>query len=194
TLKFKNEFKKELRHSDNNQFDSLSTRIKIVESQNKLLTIYSWDEKTGGSWHSIRALAKFRTEDHKFKVIEITGGSAEGDELTGELIYQIHEFLFANKIYYLTFGWGSGGGGHHYTIVQIFEIRKDNLINCKNFFNSNENLIVRAPRSSKINLKYNSERCEITHNEFKLNEETGFFYETGSIAKWKFLDNKFRKQ
>ena len=102
--KFKYELKQALLNSQNENFDSLSKRIKIVESENKELTFYSWDEKSGGSWHSIKVLAKFITENREAKVIEISGNEGETGEFTDAIIYEIHQLTIDDKIHFLAKG------------------------------------------------------------------------------------------
>jgi len=96
--KFKYELKQAILSAPNENFDILSTRIKIVESDNKKLTIYSWDDGSGGSWHSMTVLVKFTTKKHKVKVIEIGGNEIETSAFTDAIIYELHELKLSKYL------------------------------------------------------------------------------------------------
>jgi len=66
------------------------------------------------------------------------------------------------------------------------------LVNCKSCFEFNDNLVVQAARIYDINLEYNAEKMEITHDEYV--EDEGFYMETGNITTWKWIDGKFKKR
>jgi len=125
-------------------------------------------------------------------MIEIGGNEIENSSFTDAIIYEIHELIIDDKFHFLTIGWGTHGSGHHHKIVQIFKIENGNFVNCKKCFDFNENLVVQAARIYKINVEYNSEKKEITHDEFVQNE--GFYLETGNSITWELIDGKFKKR
>lgn len=193
--RFKNHLKESLSNAQNFNLplDSLSARIKIVKSEDANLIFYSWDEKTGGTWHDMTVFAQFKLNNGDVKIIQMDGNEGMAGEFIDVIIYEIHEIKVEAKPHYLTIGWGTYGSGHHHAVAQIFRIEENNLKNCKNCFERNENLVIMAPRSSEINLMFHPKNKKLTHNEFLLNEDTGFYKPTGNIATWELKEGKFKK-
>jgi len=194
-IRFKDHLAKTLGKSEswNVDFDQLSKKVKIVQSNDKQLRIFSWDDLTGGTWHALSVLAQFVTAQGEVKVKALS----EGDEgMTGAytdvIISQIHEIEIGGQLHYLTIGRGTHGSGHHHALAQIFIIINNQLKACKQCFATNDHLAVVAPRSSKINLMFHPVEMKLSHNEFTYNDETGLFKPTGKIVEWLLIDGKFR--
>lgn len=175
-------------------FKNLNEEIKIIYSKDKKLRFFSWNEKTGGSWNNIAVIAQFRTtnENCDIKIIS-NGNQIETGEFTDAVIYKIHEFKINGIKHYLTFGWGSHGGGNHHEIVQIFKFEKNKLIKCKTCFEEGTDIVIQASRTNKINLEFDINRLELKTNEFILNEQFDRYEQTGKEIKWVLKDNKFEK-
>ena len=175
-------------------FDSTSKYIKITKSPDNKLRIYSWNEMSGGTWHDIAVFAQFKTDNDKIRLRQL---DSDNEDMTGEFtdagIYEIHTITIDNQIHYLTLGAGTHGSGHHHSIVQIFKIQGENLVKCEDCFEFQKDLVVEVPRAQNIDLQFNSDKLEITHNEFRLVDSTGFSMSTGEISTWKLKDGIFKK-
>ncbi len=191
--KLKNELSK--RQTFYHSFDSLSKYISIVFSNDQRLKTFSWDEKSGGSWHSMAVFAQYKTKSgqiiaHQFNMND--------DEMlvgyTDSKIYEISEITINNKKHYLTFAWGTHGCGKHHVIAQIFRIKGKNLIKCNECFEDSIDLVVIAQRGSKFNIRFNSKTNEISYNEYVFKDEYGYYYSTGSQVTLKLENNKFVKK
>lgn len=176
-------------------FDSLRTRIKITESNDNNLRIFSWDEKSGGNWHDMTSIAQFKTATGKIDTKQLNSGNeAETGEYTDVVILKIHEIIIDHKKYYLTIGYGTHGSGHHHMLGQIFNISNNELIKCESCFDGFGDLVIEAPRSEKINLAYDSDKKELSYNEFQFEDSSGFYRPTGKIMSWKLIDGVFKKK
>jgi hypothetical protein len=52
-------------------------------------------------------------------------------------------------------------------------------------------LIIECPRSEKANLVFDAKTSKISYNEFKYNDNIGFFESTGQIVTLKLFDGVF---
>jgi hypothetical protein len=175
-------------------FDSLSNEMLIIQSEDKNLRIFSWDEISGGTWHDMAAFVQYKTKTGHIKVSQLdTDREGELSQYTDVIVNKIHQVVMNDQIHYLTIGWGTHGAGNHHMIARIFKIDGENLIRCASCFSTNEDLVIEAPRSIKIGLVFNSTNNEITYNEFKMNEDSGFNELTGKLVVLKLKNGKFGK-
>src|SRR5690349_3050598 len=72
--------------------DSLSRYITIKTSPNGKVRFYSWDDLTGGSWHSINCVAQFVSTVGQVMVQRLSDGyeGLEG-KFTDSKVYDINE-------------------------------------------------------------------------------------------------------
>ena len=182
-------------------FDSLSAEIKILRSTNNKLKIYSWDELGIGTCHDMSVYAQYKNESGQVLFQRLD--SADSDlsaYCTESIITKIYTITIENKISYLTIGWGTYGGGQQHSIIQIFRISGNKLVKCEDCFVnpdqriSTNDLVIVAPRTKEINLKFNPITQEITYNEFlDGGKNEGFYFPTGGVVTLKLLNGKFRK-
>lgn len=194
---FKNTLKKVLLQSEaiGNPFDSISTKLKIVQSIDGKLRTFSWDEMTGGSWHDMEAIAQYVTPNKQVRVKQLdTDKEMELGGYTDAIIYKIHDIEINDITHYLTFGYGTHGSGNHHEIVQIFRIEENDLVKYNSCFAGMEELVIEASRGDKIDLLYDSTKHKISYNKFIANEETGRFYPTGEKFIWKLINGEFIKE
>ena len=161
-------------------FDSLATQIKIVASSDSLLRIFSYDERTGGSWHDNASIAQFRVNNDQIIVQQLdTDEEYRVGGYTDVIIYKIHTLEIDDNTYYLTIGWGTHGSGLHHELVQIFTYDGKVFRKADFLFENEESLLVVAPRRDKISIVYDSIKKEIDYTYFVGDEETGRYNSTG---------------
>lgn len=176
-------------------FDSLSKYIKIIKSNDNKVRIFSWDELTGGTWHSMAAIVQFKTCNKEIKTQWIDSDISISDEpprITDAIQYEIYDVEIKKQTHYLCFGYGTHGAGHHFNSILIFSIENDSLKVCSNCIEKDYS-VIKAPRSEKINLKYDKTEKVISFNEFKYDDEIGFYLPTGKRVKLKLKNGKFEK-
>jgi hypothetical protein len=192
---FKDRIKKDLAtpSSFTNPYDSLSSEILILQSDDHLLRIFSWDELSGGTWHDMAAFAQFKTASGSIGVQQLdTDREMEMSTYTDVLIREIHQVTIKNKTHYLLIGDGTHGAGHHHTTAQIFSIERDKLVKCKDCFESGEELVVESARIYKTGLKYDPASGKLSYTEFK-EDEGGFKSPTGKVITLKLTDNTLKR-
>lgn len=173
--------------------DSLSQYINIITSKDKNVRVYSWDELTGGTWHDMAVIVQFKTSSNTIKTVWIDSDIEENPSgITSDIHYKVYDLILNNQPYYMTFGWGTYGSGHHHNSILIFSIENDVLKICSNCID-NQYQYIKAPRAQKIDLKYDPLTKVISYNEFILDNEIGFFEPTGKRIQLKVNSGKFEK-
>jgi len=174
-------------------FDSLSKYMRIIKSNDNKVRIFSWDELTGGTWHDMAVIIQFKNNKNILTTQWIDSDiSEEPTGITDAIQYEIYDVEINKKPHYLCFGWGTYGGGHHHNSILIFSIENDSLKFCSNCIEKDYS-IIQAPRNTKINLKYEKTEEVISFNEFKYDNEIGFFMPTGKTVNLKLKNNKYQK-
>lgn len=177
-----------------NKFDSLSQYLTIKTSPDKRIKFYSWDDLTGGTWHNINCVAQFETDNGKIIVQQINSEKeAELGEYTDSRVYEIFELNTEIEKLYLTIAWGTHGSGHHHQIVQIFRINEDRLLKCNSCFTDNKDLVIEYPRSDTANLTFDPAKNTLQYNNFKFDEEIGFYKATGKKTSLEFINGVFTR-
>jgi len=176
------------------KLDSLNTEIRIIQSEDKLLRVFSWDELSGGTWHDMASFAQFKTTTGNIHVRQLdTEREVELSTHTDVVINKIHQIKIGHKTHYLLIGWGTHGAGHHHMTAQIFSIVDEKLVKCTTCFESGEDLVVESARSYPPKITYNPATGEITHNEFVEGENSGFLEPTGKVITLKLKNGKFQQ-
>jgi hypothetical protein len=175
------------------KFDSLSKEMSIVQSEDKLMRIFSWDELSGGTWHDMAVFAQYRTSTGAIGAKQINSDrEAELGEYTDVIISKIHMVKMRDKTFYLTIGWGTHGAGHHHMTAQMFSIEENKLVKCTDCFDSGADLVVVSGRGFDPGLTYDPLTKQISYNEFK-EDEGGWMMPTGKLIKLKLRENSFKK-
>lgn len=193
---FKKHFKEVLLQPESfsYSFDSLSRVVTIVESADKKLRIYSWDERGGGKWRNMTSFAQYKTSKGITKLVRLdTDEVMHNVEYTDVMIEKIHTVPIYNQLHYLTIGWGTRGKGRHHKTIQIYSIESDQLTNCNTCFKRKSFLVVKAPRGQKIDIDYNSAAKSITYRKFILRNNISFYTPRGRIITWKLAGRVFTK-
>lgn len=175
-------------------FDVLGEYIKIIESPDGRVRMFSWDELTGGTWHDMAVVVQFKTPEDQVVVQWIDSDiSEEPTGLTDAIQYELFELPIGNKKLYMSFGWGTYGSGHHHNDILIFTIDGASLKICEDCLEK-EFRLLQAPRAARIELSYNQQNQQLSFREFKYDDEIGFFQPTGQTVTLKLSDGKFIKQ
>lgn len=174
-------------------FDSLSQVISIVTSSDGRVRIYSWDEASGGSWHTMASLLQFRKMkgDIDTKVIDM-GSNDFSSEYADASIYKIHDLPTEGRPYYLAFGWGTHGGGHHYVLARVFNVSDEGLELCTTCFRGQSEWVVTAQRVDTLDLEYDPKTQTLTHSEFLYIGDTNVWKSTGKAVTLTWKDGAFK--
>lgn len=180
--------------SFNYAFDSLSTYINIKTSDDSLIRTFSWDRRSGGSWHDMASYAQFKSKLGKIKCQRLDSGDEGGTgEPTDVIIYDIHTIRIENKPYYLILGWGTHGGGYHHSLARVYKTNGDTLTLCDSIFQGQKYLSVSTPRINKIELEYDAESKIISYYHYEFDESTGLYKREGTKEEWILKGGVFTK-
>jgi hypothetical protein len=176
----------------NHLLDSLEKYVTVRTSADKLLKFYSWDDRSGGTWHALNCIAQFKSAGGKIITQELNSEDEFKDGgFTDSNVYEINEITGGRKKYYLTFGWGTHGSGHQHEIVRVFTINGNKLTECNSCFSGKKSLVIEYPRTAESKLTFNNKTNEISYNEFASDDDSGFYRPTGKINKLKWRNGKF---
>lgn len=191
---FKKQLLKHLQHrlTFQNDLDSLSGYISIRISADKRIRFYSWDEYTGGSWHTITSVAQYLSPKGK-PLVQLLSSGQEG--MTGSFtdgeIYAVYNLQVNGKTYYLSFAWGTHGGGRQYQLIRLFSFEKRKLKSYSDVFPAKTDPVIIYPGTEKANLHYNPGTQEISFDEFIEDEAEGLYQRTGKRIVLKLMNGKF---
>jgi len=172
----------------NNPFVSRSKHITIKASADGNVRFYSWDDLTGGTWHNINCLAQYKSTEGKTFVQQLNSvHETETGEYTDSGIYEVNEIVTDKVKLYITFASGTHGSGHQHKTVQVFKLVNEELTKCKSCFSNNNDLVIEYPRSEKTDLTFNPKTKEIVYNDFKHDNNDGFYKPTGQTIKLKLI-------
>jgi len=174
-------------------FDSLAKYLKIIKSEDEKLRIFSWNNLTGGTFHQYDVFIQYKTNNDKIKtqwLDSIVDNQPEG--LTEAIQFEIYDIGINGNPYYLCFGRGTRGAGHHHNTILIFSIERDSIKFLPDLIDKKYQFL-QAPRGYDLNLKYDKKAEVISFNEFIHNDELNYFIPTDKIVKLKLENGKFTK-
>jgi hypothetical protein len=183
-------------------FDTLKKYITIVTSADGKLRIFSWDERTGGSAHQMTGIAQFTptARDEDIRIADLENDDEEGP-IDDVIYYEIHDIQADSYTYYLTFGWGTFGGGTHFRMIRSFRIAGNKLDFSDRIFEykgttCNE-ILLRAPRIDTIYLRYIAGGQIIEFDELRIpasDKAIGQYIArpTGRKVRFKFNGKRFK--
>ncbi|HPF10083.1 MAG TPA: hypothetical protein PKW08_07315 [Flavobacteriaceae bacterium] len=175
----------------NYPFDSLGKTIKMIASDDGKVRVLSWDEATGGTWHDMAVLVQYLAADGSLHVEWIDSDIAEEPNgLTPDLLYEMHTLKTDQDTYYLCFGWGTFGSGHHHNSLFVFSIADTGVTVCDACIDERLQFIF-APRGAQIDLRYDTAQWCIRFNTFVMDNETGFYRPTGGITQLQWNGSRF---
>lgn len=178
----------------NYAFPELRKYINIETSKDRKIRTFSWDTLTGGSWHALKSLIQFKS-GIKIHVVSIqdepVDEEEEGNDMFADAII-MGVYPFAKG--YLFEGYGTYGSGHHHKILTYFELVNEKLVRKTIFENDESTYVFKIPRRYKFDLKVDVNTGTITHSEFVMDDDNGFFKPTGKQVLLTFNGKKFIKQ
>lgn len=176
--------------SQDEPLDSLAQFISIVQSKDHRIRFISWDEMTGGTWHDMAVFVQFIDQDENIHTTYIDSDIGEDENgIIDDIIYEMHAYKYKGQTYYICFGWGTYGGGHHHKSVNIFTINDQQLQECIECLETKE-VFIQASRGDEIVLTY--KKGKIMYNNFVRNEETGFMEPSKDITTLERKKNTFK--
>ncbi len=176
-------------------FDSLSQHISLIDSNDGKVRIVSYDERTGGSRHEMAALLLVNDQGtiNGYWIDNDIGESPEDEPsgVTDEIIYKLIEIEIDQTTYYLCFGWGTYGGGHHHNSILVFRLEEDQVIWTPELIPESYHKIF-AARRDQVELEFDSVKQTIHFNEFKRQDDVDLFVvPTGKKIFLELVDGKF---
>jgi hypothetical protein len=177
------------------KFPELRKYISVTTAEDKKIRTFGWDSLTGGSWHALKNLIQFKF-DAEIHVVSIQDEKPIDEEEEGNDIFAdaviLEIYLFANG--YIFEGYGAYGSGHHHKVLTYYELMNEKLER-KTIFENNESIYVfQIPRRHKFDLKVVVKNGSITHSEFLMDDDNGFYKPTGKKVILTFDGKKFVKQ
>ncbi|WP_420571462.1 hypothetical protein [Kordia sp.] len=182
------------KESWNYRFPELRTYISVATSDDKKIRTFGWDSLTGGSWHALRSFIQFKFGD-KIHVVSLQDEKPMDEEegnniLADAVILEIYPFGKG----YLFEAYGTYGSGHHHKVLAYFELNQEALVRKAIFENDEVVYVFKIARKYKFDLLVNPEKATITHSEFLLDADSGFFLPTGKKVVLTFDGKQFIKQ
>jgi hypothetical protein len=172
--------------------DSLSKYVIIRVSQDKKLKFYSWEDIHGGVRQSLNCVAQFKSKNGDIIVQELSCDI--NNDFTDSGIYKVYDIVYDSTIMYLTFAFGSYGGGNQHEIVQVFQIDGDILRKMTSCFEDSQDLVIEYPRWEKLDLLYDTINNAISFNEFVYGDIKPWKKSTGNRTILKLKGCKFIKE
>jgi len=118
-LRLKGEFRglpaNQLGHALNS---SAQQGILILTSKDKRLRLYTWDTVGGGTMHAMAGLVQWRDSAGAIHVQPFQ---------TKVVYYDLHQIDLNGNTIYLTFGWGTWGGGGQHIVADVFALQESKL-------------------------------------------------------------------
>ncbi|GAA0873419.1 hypothetical protein GCM10009117_25660 [Gangjinia marincola] len=158
-------------------FDSLSTMMNVIQSNDQNLTIISWDELNGGTWHTFNSVYQYANRD--LIQSDFLTHEKEPDEDLDFLdvtYYDIREPIPGN---YLIKGYGTHGHGHEFFTLRLLSFNNNTLVDCRNCLNGKDKLVIYKARSKEDPIEIDTINNQIMYREYKEDLESGFMIPTG---------------
>ncbi len=162
----------------NLNLESFNKHVKQITSPDGKLTIISWDEFSGGTWHVYNAAYQY-THDSGLLEAQIIGKDLEVQDalMFADAYYLKIHHIEATK--YLIKGYGSHGYGHDFYTFRLFDFSLNKPSkDCKNGFDGKRIFCFEKPRHLNLKPKYIPKEQHITYPELVPNildgEDTGF--------------------
>lgn len=187
-------------------FDSLKKYSDIQTSSDGKIRFYTWMPNWSGHGYFFENFIQFKRKDGSIGLEAQVNNNLDYD------ICQLHELQVLDKgKVYITFGWGTHGGGGGYTIVDTWKITGAGLkkadvldtsgLHCAHFVNKEKGKLIlftaRGLYFEQSHIVYDSSLKTILFDYYRLSpggkEMDPFLMRTDKIIKMKFNGHVFRK-
>lgn len=147
-------------------FLRLQQYVKIVESQDKKIRVFSWNGMAQGNWQKSYAIAQFRDVKNQARFQILSDGQQVVEnyhDVCIEAIYQLPNSQ--NKgIYYAMVGRGSHAKEQEHMVVRLFYFAHNELLECTYCFEELENQwLIKGTFQYPIDLSYDARRQQFRY-------------------------------
>ncbi|MEM6720956.1 MAG: hypothetical protein AAF611_16620 [Bacteroidota bacterium] len=197
SVQFENDMKAILKKEESwsYRFPELRKYIDIKQSKDKKIKTFSWDSRMGGSWHDLRTLIQHQTTAGLLVSSLQNKIALDDEEQSIDEAYRdaaiINIYTFHNG--YLFEGIGTHGSGNHHKVLMYYELEGDALERKTIFENKQSIYVLLIPRRYKFDLEVDIEAKTITHSEYVLDNEIGFYMPTDKKVLLSFDGRTFKK-
>jgi hypothetical protein len=161
------------------RFSKLRKYMDVERSDDKKIRTFGWDTRLGGSWRMLITLVQHKTATgmsvFSFQKRNDDFEYPEEDAYRDAIVIAIHQL----KKGYLLEAWGTHGSGHHHRIFTYHEFENDKLVRKPAFANGKNYYTLVIPRRNDFGIEVNTQTEEISHFDFVLDNDIGFYKPTG---------------
>ena len=156
-------------------FLRLKQLIKIVESPDKRIRVFSWDAFCLGNGRTVCSIAQFRGARNESYFHVLSDGKERERDYKDVFIQEIYLLdTPSNDLYYIFLGKGSHGVGQEHTTLRIFSLEHNQLLECAHCFDSKTSYwSVEGSTQYPVELTYNARRKQIHYYQPTFNFKTG---------------------
>ncbi len=174
-------------------FPVLDKNFHVATSEDRKLTIISWDWFNNGTWQIFESMYRYMEGDKIYTGYLYLEDDTEGTFKDG-YYYQINK-LPDNG--YLIKGYGTHGGGNDFYVLRKLLLYEGKLTDCESCFAGNETLALEKWKAEDVSIEYDEDTKTIAYPDqitvIKDGEDTGFVKTTDSILKLHYKNGKFNK-
>lgn len=156
-------------------FLSLQQHIRIVESPDKRIRVFSWDALGLDSWRSACSLIQYRGVKNESYFHILSDGNQSIRNYEDVFVQAIHLLEHPSGItYYLLIGNGSHRTGQEHSTLRVFYFGHNQLLECTDCFEGN--LLYWTMEGSTqfpVELEYNPRRRELYYYQPSYHPKTG---------------------
>lgn len=156
-------------------FLSLQTYVKLVESPDKRVRVFSWDVLDLGDARNVCSLVQYRgVKNESYFYILSDGKKTIGND-KNVFINSIHLLNNASGVpYYLLIGKGSVGKGQEHSTLRIFYFGHNQLLECTNCFEGKVSYwTIMGSTQFPVDLQYDSRRGKLYYYQPTYDSKTG---------------------
>lgn len=153
----------------------LQQYIKIVESPDKRIRVFSWDGFNLNSWRSACSIVQFRGVQNESYFQILSDGRQVPRDYKDVFIENIQQLVHpSGTVYYLFLGKGSHGKGEEHATIRIFYWGHNELLECQDCFEGNlPYWTMRGSTQYPVDVQYDARRKKIFYYKPTYNSKTG---------------------
>lgn len=175
-------------------FEELAKSIKVLESKDKKLKLFSWDEYNGGTWHIYNSAYQYTGFD------QLITGSLVLDDIDSykkpffftDINY--FELYQPDNDHYLALGYGTHGQGHEFYTMRLLSFVNGEIQDCKACFNGEDRLVLYKSRTVKGVIEYDDQSKTLKYPEQIEDQNMSVMKPSGNIITLKYKKGVFVKK